>query len=302
MKEYIVSFCEEFQFPAEATAALLNAFEKLTENPSAMDLFQTQIDLYRHDELTDYNEALSLVNKASQLSGANPYTVFLLFYICLSQHTRELYEQKKIDYSIFYHSMSDLKYKLYECHKLYGVWGTFVANWFPGFFQLTRFALKRLQFETEIFHNTYSNNGYTLNPGDIVLNVHIPSAGPLLHEDCLESYRMASAFYKDLFIQKPTAFVCSSWLLFPSHKEFLPEKSNILTFMNDFDIITSGHSEDQDVLWRIFYKEYTGNVDELPKDTSLRRAYIDWLRKGNQPGYGYGVFLFDGKNILSSPK
>lgn len=298
MKDYIASFCKEFQYPAEAVEALFNAFDKLTENTNAMSIFQKQMDLYHCGGLTDFYGALDLIGKASELSGTNPYTVFLLFFICLSKHTRELYEEKNIDYAVFYDSMYDLKCKLYECHKLHGIWGTFVAGWFPRFFQLTRFALGRLQFETDVFKYTYSKNGYTLNPGDTVLSIHIPSRGPLLHEDCLESYRRASVFFKDLFVQKPTAFLCESWLLFPSHKEFLPETSNILAFMSDFAIISSGFSDDYDDLWRIFYKEYTGNIDELPQDTSLQRAYIGWLRKGNKTGYGYGVFLFNGENII----
>jgi hypothetical protein len=298
MKDYIVSFFKEFQYPAEAAESLLSEYDKLTKNTNAMNMFQKQIDLYNCNGLTDYNEALNFISKASELSGTNPYTVFLLFFICLSKHTRELYEEKNIDYTVFYDSMYDLKCKLYECHKLYGIWGTFVADWFPGFFQLTRFALRRLQFETDVFKNTYSKNKDTLNPGDTVLNVHIPSRGPLIHEDCLESYRMASVFFKDYFVQKPIAFACCSWLLFPSHKEFLPPKSNVLAFMNDFDIIYSGFSDNHGELWRIFYKEYTGNTDELPQETSMQRAYVSWLRKGNKTGYGYGVFLFDGKNII----
>ena len=298
MEDYIASFCKEFQYPAEAAESLLNEFGKLTKDTNAMNIFQKQVDLYNCGGLTDYHEALKLINKASELSGANSYTIFLLFFICLSKHTRELYEEKNIEYAAFYDSMYDLKCKLYECHKLHGIWGTFVADWFPRFFQLTRFALGRLQFETDVFKNTYSKNGNALSPGDTVLNIHIPSRGPLIHEDCLESYRMASVFFKDFFVQKPTAFVCNSWLLFPSHKEFLPKESNILAFMNDFDIISSGFSENREDLWRIFYKEYTGNADELPNDTSLQRAYAGWLRKGNKTGHGYGVFLFNGENII----
>lgn len=298
MRDYIASFCKEFQYPAEAAESLLNEFGVLTKNTNAMNIFQKQIDLYNCGRLADYHEALNLINKASELSRANPYMISLLFFICLSKHTRELYEEKNIDYAVFYNSMYDLKCKLYECHKLHGIWGTFVANWFPRFFQLTRFALGRLQFETDVFKTEYSKNGNTLSPGDTVLNIHIPSRGPLIHEDCLESYRMASVFFKELFLQKPIAFVCNSWLLFPPHKEFLPEGSNILVFMNDFDIISSGFSENYEDLWRIFYKEYTGNADELPKGTSLQRAYVDWLRKGNKTGYGYGVFLFNGGNII----
>jgi hypothetical protein len=37
---------------------------------------------------------------------------------------------------------------------------------------------------------------------------------------------------------------------------------------------------------------YKGNVDELPQDTSLRRAYAEWIRNGEPTGWGYGVFVY----------
>ena len=298
MTNYILSFCDEFNYPLEAKQCLQAAYVQLKKNPTALVMFQKYIDGYNNDELTDYNPILPLLDKAAELSGTHRYIIHLLFYICLTKHTKYLYEKRKLSYGIYYDSMSDLKWKLLECHKMYGVWGSFVASWFPGFFQLTRFALGRLQFEIIEFQRSYEKRAYRLQPKDIVVNIHIPSSGLLLHEDCLLSYCKATDFFKEYFVGKPTTFVCNSWLLYPPNKDLLPKESNIIQFMDDFDIIDSSIDEKDEDLWRIFYREYNGHPEELPCKTSLQRAYIEWLVKGNHIGNGTGVFMFEGKRIL----
>ena len=298
MRDYIGSFCEEFEYPFDASRFLLSEYDKLSKNESAYALFEQPVKLYGSDLLTDYDEAFCQMDRVSDLTGVHKYTVHLLLLICLTKHAKLLYEKRNISYDIYYDSMSDLKWKLAECRRMHGVWGTCVSGRYPGFFNLTRFALGRLQYEPVPFNNSYEKGGHIINPGDTVLNIHIPSSGALKHEDCLESYKKAHVFFREYFIDKPTVFVCYSWVLFPSHTEFLPESSNILTFMNDFDIISSSINDGYSDLWRIFNKPFQGGTGDLPRDTSLQRAYIDWIDKGNKTGNGYGIFLFDGEKRI----
>ncbi|HAN20514.1 MAG: hypothetical protein A2Y15_04235 [Clostridiales bacterium GWF2_36_10] len=293
MRIYITSFCNEFEYPDEATLAFSDAYDQISNNIEAFDIFQNQVELYNNDQLTNHGVALEDMDKVAEITGVHKYTVHLLFYICLSHHTRELYKEKNIAYDIFYDSMSDLKWKLFECKKVYDIWGSFVAWWFGRFFDLTRFAIGRLQFETYEFGRTYSKNGLTIKPNNIVLNVHIPSCGPMKHEDCLASYKKAAEFYKDVFKDRPVVFICCSWLLYPAHREFLPASSNILAFMSDYDIIESSIDEEGSFMWRIYETMDFKDMEKLPCDTSLRRAYYDWLSKGNKGGSGFGVFVYN---------
>ena len=295
MKNYIESFCKEFGFPDEAKEVLLNCYDAVRANPEAFSLFQEPVELYFGGQLTDYTRALGMMDKAAELAGVHRFTVHMLFYVCLSKHTRALYLKRGIPYSVYFDSMSDLKWKLFECKKVENIWGTASGWWAPRFFDLTRFALGRLQFETALAEMTYAKNGYTVNPDDTVLNIHIPSSGPLYHEECLASYRMAAEFYKDTFKDKPIVFKCSSWLLYPAHYEFLPKNSNILKFMDDFDIVSSYVDEKKGFLWRIFHTLNCDDLDALPCETSLQRAYIDWLKKGNPVGVGIGFFIYNQK-------
>ena len=65
-------------------------------------------------------------------------------------------------------------------------------------------------------------------------------------------------------------------------------------FMKDYDIVESKESTGGD-LWRIFGQEYCPeNLNKLPADTSLQRAYLSWLKQGNAPGSGKGIFFWEG--------
>ena len=164
-------------------------------------------------------------------------------------------------------------------------------KWFWGFYKLERFALGRLQFEIVNFGGEYEIDGVKLESDSRVLNVHIPRTGTRLdRESVLESYKLAADFYRSDLGDK-IAFVCSSWLLFPKHREKKPE-SNLLAFMNDFDIYVPGEYSNYGEVWRLFDKMYDGNVTHLPADSFLRRTYIDLISRGEKTGWGKGVFLY----------
>ena len=75
----------------------------------------------------------------------------------------------------------------------------------------------------------------------------------------------------------------------------LSPDSNILAFMNDFDIFTSGEYSSYGEVWRFFDREYDRDVSHLPSDSSLRRAYIALISRGERTGWGKGVFEYKEK-------
>ncbi len=296
MKDYIITFCKELDIPQEAAEALAGAYAAIEAVPRARALFYENITAFNEGRFLDNNDELKLLDAVAELSRVDLRVVHMLFYVCLSPFTRKLYEQRGIPYKIFFDTMTDIKWKLLECKKLNGVWGSARAAWYKDFFELKRFTLGRLQFELKTFMpEHYSKNGHSLSKGDTVINMHIPSCGPLLPEACHAAYDEAAEFFKDAFAGRPVAFVCNSWLIFPRHREFLPANSNLLKFMDDFDIISYTIDEKYSNMWRIFYKPVTFPLSEyvkdVPRDTSLQRAYADWLAAGNEVGSGYGVFF-----------
>ena len=294
MRQRIENFCREFDYPQPAIEALLQGWNAVEASPSAQKQFLTLLNDYETDRVEDYSKLIHAGTDCGDLCGISGYTTVFLLLACMTDHAHTLYRKQGISDEIFHDTFSDLKWKLLECKKVKDVWGTFVAGWYPRFYQLTRFALGRLQFETIPCPFSYEKNGKTVQEGETALNVHIPSCGPLDHTLCIDSYRKAASFYQKEFNGRPIVFFCHSWLLYPRHYDFLPGNSRILTFMKDYDIVEFKESTGGD-LWRIFGQEYCPeNLNKLPADTSLQRAYLSWLKQGNAPGSGKGIFFWEG--------
>ena len=295
-KEYLRKFMTDFDYPKEAQAALVHTWDVLTANHNNRERFDSLISLYQENYLCDISVVTEKCAVIAQDSGESVYTVELLLLISLSKMLKKRYHECGIDERVWFDGMCDLKYKLLECRLVKGVWGTFVAAWLWKWFRLELFALGRLQFEMVPFKmDSYTKNEKHLSKGDPVINVHIPrTMTPLDRESCLASYDKAAIFFKKYFLGKPIAFVCDSWLLYPNNREILPPKSNIRSFMEDYDIIEYRESlpGDYSSMWRLFDMDYTGNVDDFPSDTSVRRNYIQHMKNGGRVGSGYGVFFY----------
>ena len=107
------------------------------------------------------------------------------------------------------------------------------------------------------------------------------------------AFDMAREFFKDKMNGAPMAFTCCSWLLYPDNIDILPEKSNVRKFMLEFDIINKFDDKPGEYadMWRLFDMDYTGNFDDYPEDSSLRRAFKAHLKNGGKTGEGYGIFF-----------
>ncbi len=249
----------------------------------------------------DLEQGLEEMGEISQRYGIHKYTGDLLLIIFSLPHLHAKYREKGIPDSVFYESMDDVRCKTEECVECFGVVGTFVAGWYDGFFDTNRFAYGRFQYEPVIYDGEpiLLAGGAVLEKGQTFINFHIPKNGtPLSDEVRLDSYRQAYPHYADLFRDGKVIFGCDSWLLYPEHRGFLPADSNILRFMDDFDVICGRDSAEFYDKWRVFGRYSDLPADKLPRDTSLRKAYADRLALGGKTGAGFGVFAFDGEKII----
>ncbi|MGM9653666.1 MAG: acyltransferase domain-containing protein [Eubacteriales bacterium] len=266
---------------------------------SAEEDWGALVDRYMSGACTDINEVLNTAAAIGDRFLCHRFTSHLTFYAFCGEPLLERYRSAGISEEIYWDSMRDLRYKFFECLAVHGVPGTFVGTWHSGFFRMTRFALGRLQYEHASFaEDAYTRCGVTLHRGSDVINCHIPSSGPLTKESRMDSYRRAYDFYRRDFPAGVLPIVCSSWLLYPEHADFLPANSNILSFMGDFDIIRSGVDEKFSNAWRVFGAAAAEPPEKWPRDTSIRRAFAERVCSGGSVGSGYGVILFDGEKIL----
>lgn len=297
---YTDAFCREHGYPDEAREALLAAHDELFARRDEAVTFFDAVKKYVSGTLPDFDAVFAAMTAFAKGSAISEYTFDLEFLICMSMHLRDRYKLMRIDEKIFHDTMHDTYAKLLECRAVKGVWGNFVGFWYPGFFDMTRFALGRLQFETAPFKYNITLAGKTLRPGDTVISLHIPSLGPLRREEYLESYRRACEFFAPLFEDGITPFYCSSWLLHPSTLEVYPSGANTPGFVSDFTLIEGTVRESRSNLWRVFgAAAEDGRPDsELPEDTSLRRALKARLLRGEPIGSAVGVQLWqNGKRI-----
>ncbi len=289
MREYLIHFFHEFEYHNRDAQCLLCAYDTITANPSANKLLSEVLQAYEANITMDYqSEVFSRTKNISQITGIHDYTVELLTFICMTKHLKEIYFAKGLSIQIYKDSVLDLKWKLEECKLVKGICGSFVSPWFCGFFNLTRFALGRLQFEIITTWQDYEKNGINLKRDKSrVINVHIPRTGtPLDKDSCDKSYAQAREFFKDQ-VGENCPFVCFSWLLYPENKNILPPNSNTYRFLSEYDIIGQEDNNGED-LWRLFDTEEK-NPFILPTDTSLRRCYVEHLKKGGKVGCGFGV-------------
>ena len=289
MKDYLISFFDEFKYAPEDAQCLIGAYDQICAHEAASGLLSDILAAYEANFLLScQKEVFERAKEISNLTGIHPYTTDLLVCICLTKRLRELYLEKGFDLQLYRNCGYDTRWKLEECKLLKGVCGTFVASWYSGFFGLRRFGFGRLQFDLGRARCDYNKNGLKLEKDkSFVLNVHIPRTGtPLTKESCDEAYAAAKEFF-----QKQTGedcpFACHSWLLYPENKEILPPHTNTYRFMSEFDIIDWGINDGED-LWRLFDTDEK-DPDKLPTNGSLRRCYVADLIKGCAVGWGYGI-------------
>ena len=191
-------------------------------------------------------------------------------------------------------SMNDLRCKLFECKKMYDVWGTFVTRWFRGFYQLKRYTFGRLEYDVATSTEEYKD---VLKPGDFVLYCHIPSSGPLLEDAVKDSLRQAYRFFRDKNMLPSNGKLivhCTSWLLYPPILEKLDDNTNMKKFYRLFDIVEATPSANNSAFWRVFYVPYSEEaLQTVPVRTRLEHVLVEHLKSGEKMGGGKGFIVVD---------
>jgi hypothetical protein len=120
-----------------------------------------------------------------------------------------------------------------------------------------------------------------LQPGDDVLDMHIPRADPFGPSELADSLRRAEAFFPRQYPDRPSkAFFCHTWFFTPQLQQMLPAQSNIVHFQREFYLYPNRGGPE--FLWSFTFGERYPNAATAPHDTSLRRAVLDWMAQGKE--------------------
>jgi len=295
-QEFLIYFLKKDNFPKEAQEVFQELYGKILMDSDYKTRMDSLISMFMNNFTVQAFEQIDILAKDMNIHS---YIMSMLLLVLCCKPLLKLYHERTIPEEIYWNTVEDLTCKLNECYQLYGIWGTFVREWFPRFYQMSRFALGRMQYEYSVFQlEEYSIGGFTVKKDDKVINMHIPAFGSFAEDKRMESYHKAYEFYKKDFEGRPIPVVCSSWLLYPEFKDILPAHSNIRGFMNDFPYIHAYTDEFHDA-WRVFGKDAHKLPKDLPRDTSLQKIFAEYLEKGRKPGKGYGVLLLDENGIIS---
>lgn len=289
MREHYLEFLKRADLPKDAHDYLLNCFNTLV--PTDENDIKEIIDyIYSHDCSVPSTEKMR--EALAEKSNIHLYTVNFVVLVCASKRMLSDFRKKGIDDEIFWDTILDLKYKLFECKTVKGIWGNFVEHWYDIFFKCNIVKLGRLEFERLSYPDELPEitfEGVAINHGDTVYSVHIPSCGKFSKELREDSYKRAKEFFKDEVGEKPMVLFCESWLMNPDNLKIFPESMNINEFQKEFYVYEKHTDLKYGDCWRVFGKDYDGNPDSLPQDTTMQKCIVNWLKSGKDMAYGFGV-------------
>ncbi len=292
-REYLARFLDKCGFEENDKEVLTEQFDKLCKDEAAALKFFEAVNRYERTIRPSFNKMFSAVSEIAEKAEIHSYTLNLLLFIFMTKRLKHNYLKRGIPLKMYDDMVLDLKYKSTECRLVKGIVGIFVPMWFSFIFRMEIFSFGILQMQL-VKGFVYSGGGIEINKDEYVLSVHIPRTGNRLEKELVdEAYKKASEFFKEKYNLKRIVFICNSWLLFPKNFELLKPASNIYKFISDYKIIEVKYYDDYSDVWRLFDMDYTGDPDALPADTSLRRAYVDIIKRSEKLGSGLGVYVYD---------
>ncbi len=272
--------------------------EKIMADSELNEIISNCAYEYMTSEEKQFSKCLEKMNEISEKTGEHPYTMHFLVALRCLPYLRQQYEKREdLTEEMFWQGADDFRCKLNECLELHGIYGSFVAGWFGSFLNLRRISLGRFQYiltryEAATFKTPH---GHTIEKDEYIAEFHIPSSGvPLTDEIRNDSYRQAWDYFKEITGNNRVVLRCTTWLLYPEHYRFLPETSNIIKFMDDFDIQFYAHQPEFHDKWRLFGKSSEKPLEEWDEKTSLQRAYKKRLLEGKPTGDAMGFIIMEG--------
>ena len=204
----------------------------------------------------------------------------LLYFLYFCEETEKIYKEKGISEDVLTDTLADISRWLDIWSELKGELYLGELDWLSYHLKAKLFKLGRLQF---CFADSYEFKERGIKKGDTVIDTHIPSAGPLLIDECEKSFDFAREFFAKFYPEyKWEVFTCHSWLLGEDLKEILDENSNIIKFQKLFTI-DSQYESDSVLSYTIKWKI---KRDELP----LVDAKSSFAKKVKEKALNGGVF------------
>ncbi len=295
-REYLRTFLEKTGFDNDAHKEIDSLASTVCRRGGEEKL--DAITAFYFDTLDHQTTGTRLASLAQQLD-IQTAQLRLLAIIAATEHAVPIYREKDVDDALMWDTLSDIQQKAVSYKEAYGCYGQRVLNWFCVFLraEVLRFGCFMYVDGGYSSKTPYTYGNLTLQSGDPVRHLHIGVGQPFHKQARLESLKRAHAqLCPDGGLLTCT---CSTWLLYPVYRDFLSPTSNIVSFMDDFDIVQVNDQDFFHDCHRIFGKPYEGDPAALPENTSLQRAFKQHLMQGGKVGTAFGVLIFDGERIVN---
>ena len=282
-----IRHCKELGFPTESLSELEEAYLSVTANDDTRSLFEKTLDSMLNPNEIVFNE---VTEKIVGLTHISPYTLNAVLCVRAIDPLRAAYEAEGVSdkLDIF---LPNLKPQLIRCKEVLGVWGLENGFWQWMFHELGCVTLGRLEYEP--FHHFCERRYGEIKKGDPVILIHIPRGKSLDMNEVMESLKLAYEYFKDRFDNQTVPFMTHSWLLYPPFlKDVFKKGGNLQKFAELFDIISENTAGYQNFP-NVFGCQYPGeDTSGVPQKTSLQRSMLEFIKRGNLMGEGYGIFLY----------
>ncbi len=262
---------------------IIERWYKRLSFPSVLDA-----DFYRALDTVEIDESVSL---SDYDLGCTDGKKNLLQYLYFCEETERRYKELGIDEQIMLDTMQDIV--IYT-----DVWTNEVKGgelylgqleWVKRTHDLTLFNLGRLQFG-------FGRSGIEDEKGGIwkgedIIEIHIPRGKPLTREACVESVKMANAFFGRYFPDyKYKFYTCSTWLFGKEIIEGLSPESNIARFAAMFDISDRFYSTDGGLKYVFGWSATREDKDSFTAKNSLAGILKSKVDSGEPLTGGRGYF------------
>ena len=286
-----LEICERLDFCEECKNALYPVWKTLKAD------YLDQLQQACRCVMTgDEQQGMTLLPQLIMATGFPPEMIFAVTLLESVPYMKACYEKKSLPESVLWDTLVDVRCKLEEHYSVNGRWGTMEFGWYARLLNACIIKLGRLEFEPIDYR--WETPCMGTQKGDPVLNVHIPSAGPLRIEDVMDSFKRAYQFFG---YEEPMRVVVASWMLYPPMCDaVLKNGSNLKKFYELFQLVEQQEDPENKDFWRIFHMAYgEGVLDKVLTDTSLRRGLYEYMKSGRNMGIGRGILLFDGEKVIS---
>ena len=219
-------------------------------------------------------EALAALRAAAG-EDADGMTSFVLMAHCAAERTFSAYAARGIPADVFWATMRFLPRFLLADSRKAGRPVFRWAWWFPRQLALQEFRIGALEYET------------IEREGAPAVSVHIPADADFSNEAVGASLFKMRTFFEEFFpAYRDAPVLCESWLLAPVLKELLPPTSRILAFQRRFEVLRVDDGSPAALEW--IFPDPKVPLEDLPEDTSLRRAVKRHLLAGGKVGWTLG--------------